>query len=115
MIQMTGSYQGLFIVSFWLFWAVVTDMAAIYALMRSRGFRRLSWAFLSLAMIFLSFMCMRRVVAIIPLGMAYALWCAFGIFGTVLIGSQVFHQRISRQEYLGIGLLTLGIICMSLA
>lgn len=66
-------------------------------------------------MIFLSFMCMRRVVAIIPLGMAYALWCAFGIFGTVLIGSQVFHQRISGQEYLGIGLLTLGIVCMSLA
>ena len=99
----------------WLAGAVATDMVAIYALVRSQGFRRFGWALLSQAMIFLSFVCVRRVVLVIPLGVTYALWCVFGIFGTLAMGAVFFHQRVTRQEQIGIALLTLGIVCMSLA
>ena len=51
----------------------------------------------------------------IPLGVAYALWCVFGIFGTLVIGFLAFHQKISRRKRIGIVLLTIGIVCMSLA
>ena len=37
------------------------------ALVRCQGFRLSFWTCLSIAMIFLSFMCMRRVVLVIPL------------------------------------------------
>ncbi len=110
-----NSYHELLVTAAWLFGAVVTDMVAIYALVRSQGFRQPFWVFVSLSMIFLSFMCMRRVVIVIPLGVAYALWCVFGIFGTIAIGALMFHQKISQRKYIGIGLLTLGIVCMSLA
>lgn len=105
----------LIIAILWLLGAVATDMVAIYALVRSQGFRRRIWALQSIGMIFISFMCMRRVVAVIPLGVAYALWCVFGIFGTLAIGFLAFHQKISRRKRLGIVLLTIGIVCMSLA
>ena len=88
--------QELIIAILWLFGAVATDMVAISA-------------------IFLSFFCMRRVVLEIPLGVAYALWCVFGIFGTLAIGAFIFHQHISRQKQAGIVLLAIGVICMSLS
>ena len=100
--------------AFWMFWAVATDMVAVFALVRSRGFRNHGWAALSIAQIFLSFWCMRRVITVIPLGVAYALWCVFGIFGTLAMGWLVFRQTLSRRKCLGIGLLTAGIVLMSL-
>lgn len=90
-------------------------MVAISALVLSHGFRRWKWALLSISAIFLSFFCMRRVVLEIPLGVAYALWCVFGIFGTLAIGAFIFHQHISRQKQAGIVLLAIGVICMSLS
>lgn len=93
--------QELIIAILWLFGAVATDMVAISALVLSHGFRRWKWALLSIAAIFLSFFCMRRVVLEIPLGVAYALWCVFGIFGTLAIGAFIFHQHISRQKQAG--------------
>ena len=99
----------------WLIGAVATDMVAIYALVRSHGFRRLLWAALSIAAIFLSFFCLRHAVLVIPLAVAYALWCVFGIFGTLLLGRVFFGQRLSRAQAVGVALLTLGVLCMSLS
>lgn len=115
MLETLGISDAMAIACAWLFWAVATDMVAIYALVRSRGFRAPAWALLSLVMIFLSFMGIRRVVLVIPLGVTYALWCVFGIFGTIAIGRIAFHQTISRRKGVGIVLLTLGIVCMSMA
>lgn len=115
MLESLGISHSFAMACAWLFWAVATDMVAIYALVRSKGFRKPSWALLSLGMIFLSFMGIRRVVLVIPLGVTYALWCVFGIFGTIAIGNIAFHQTISRRKSFGIALLALGIICMSLA
>lgn len=100
--------------AYWLFWAVATDMVAVFALVRSRGFRNYGWAGMSIAQIFLSFWCMRRVITVVPLGVAYALWCVFGIFGTLIMGKIVFKQRLSTRKCVGIGLLTIGIVLMSL-
>ena len=57
----------------WLMGAVATDMVAIYALVRCQGFRQSFWTCLSIAMIFLSFMCIRQIILVIPLVVAYAL------------------------------------------
>ena len=99
----------------WLAGAVATDMVAIPALVMSHGFRRLAWAALSIAAIFASFFCMRRVVTVIPLGVAYALWCVFGIYGTLAIGRLCFRQKLSRQKTFGVVLLSVGVVLMSLA
>jgi len=56
---------------------------------------------------------MRRVITVIPLGVAYALWCVFGIYGTLAIGRFCFRQKLSRQN--GVVLLSVGIVLMSLA
>lgn len=99
----------------WLFGAVATDMAAIYALVRSMGFRRIIWDIISIASIFLSFFCLRHCVLVISLAVAYALWCVFGIFGTMLMGRIFFRQKLTKAQLKGILLLTLGVACMSLA
>lgn len=99
----------------WLLGAVLTDMAAIYALVRSRGFRQPGFAAMSIAAIGLSFFCLRHSVLVIPLAVAYALWCVFGIFGTLLMGRLVFGQKLTRAQLKGVLLLTIGVILMSIA
>lgn len=99
----------------WLLGAVGTDMVAIYALVRSNGFRKLWWAALSISAISLCFFCLRHSVLVIPLAVAYALWCVFGIFGTLLLGRIFFRQTLSRAQFQAVLLLTLGVIFISLA
>lgn len=99
----------------WLLGAVVTDMVAIYALVRSNGFRKIRFAFLSIVAISLSFFCLRFSVLVIPLAVAYALWCVFGIFGTLLLGRLFFRQTLSKAQYKAVLILTIGVLCMSLS
>ena len=99
----------------WLFGAVATDMVAVYALVRSHGFRRIVWALVAIGSISASFFCLRHSVLVIPLAVAYALWCVFGIFGTLILGKIFFGQKLSPAQMKGVILLTIGVVCMSLA
>lgn len=99
----------------WLFGAVATDMVAIYALVRSNGFRKIWFALLSIGAISLSFFCLRFSVLVIPLAVAYALWCVFGIFGTLLLSRIFFRQTLSKAQFKAVLILTLGVLCMSLS
>lgn len=99
----------------WLFGAVATDMVAVYALARSHGFRNAGYSILSITFIFFSFFCLRHTVLVIPLAVAYALWCVFGIFGTLIMGRIYFGQKLSRSQLIGVFLLTIGVAAMSLA
>lgn len=105
---------GFFTAFLWLLGAVATDMVAIYALVRCTGFRKPLWSAGSIAAIFCSFFCLRHSVLVIPLAMAYAFWCVFGIFGTLLMGRLVFGQRLGKGQNIGVVLLSIGIVFMSL-
>ena len=67
------------------------------------------------AAILLSIFCLRHAVLVIPLAVAYALWCAIGIFGTLLLGRLFFGQWLTRAQGVGVALLSLGVLCMSFA
>lgn len=97
-----------------LFGAVAANMVSVYAQVRSKGFSRLWWALLSILAISFSFFCFRYAVLIIPLGLAYALWCVFGIFGTLALGRIFFQQKLSRTQFKAVLMLLVGVVLMSL-
>ena len=98
----------------WLAGAVATDMVAIPALVMSHGFRRLGWAALSIAAIFGSFFCMRRVVTVIPLGVAYAIWSGVGTAGVCLLSFLLFQEAMPLVKVAGIAFVIAGMLAINL-
>lgn len=113
---MPGLFPMELLIAFlWLLGTVAINMVSVYALVRSDGFRRLVWDAISIGAIICAFYCLRHAVLVIPLAVAYALWCVFGIFGVILMSSLCFRQKLTPNQCKGIVLLVLGIICISLA
>lgn len=50
----------------------------------------------------------------IPLGIAYAIWEVVGLIGVLAVSFVIFKPQLSTQQYLGIALGFLGVICVTL-
>lgn len=62
-----------------------------------------------------SVFCMSVAVRTMPLGMAYAIWCAFGIIGTTILGAFLYGDALSPQKIACIGLIGAGVIGLKIA
>ncbi len=99
----------------WLIGAVILDLIANWALVKSQGFTVIKWSICSIAFVSAAFGCMAQAVLVMPLSIAYALWSVMGIFGTIFIGKFFFKQYLSKQKYCAIALLAIGIVLMNMA
>ncbi|WP_237442507.1 multidrug efflux SMR transporter [Saccharibacter sp. 17.LH.SD] len=97
-----------------LFAAIFLEVGATSLLNLSDGFRRLLPTASSLALYAGAFFCLSRALKHIPLGIAYAVWCGFGIVCIVAIGVVVFRQSLPLPAYGGIALIVLGTILASI-
>lgn len=98
----------------YLFTAIVMEVGGTTLLNMSEGFRRLLPTAGALGLYVVSFFCLSRALRDIPLGIAYAVWCGFGIVCIVAIGLVVFRQHLSLTAYMGIAFIILGTILASL-
>ncbi len=62
----------------------------------------------------LSFWLLAKVLMLIPVGVAYALWSGLGIVFIAIIGWLVFDQRLDGAALAGIGLILAGILVINL-
>ncbi|QHI96446.1 QacE family quaternary ammonium compound efflux SMR transporter [Aristophania vespae] len=99
----------------YLFAAILLEVGATTLLNMSEGFRRLLPTSGSLILYGTAFFCLSRALRDIPLGIAYAVWCGFGIVCIVAIGLIVFRQNLSFTAYLGIALIIIGTVLASMA
>lgn len=105
----------LFIALFWIIAATILSILANWALKLSQGFKNKILGVLAISLISLGFGCMGQAILIMPLAIAYAIWCVLGIIGTALLGLIVFKQKLSMQKYIAIALLGTGVVLMSIA
>lgn len=54
------------------------------------------------------------VIKLMPLGITYAIWCAFGILFTVLIGLFVFKEVPDLPGIIGLVLIMAGVVVINL-
>lgn len=93
--------------------SAILDLIANTCLVLSQGFSRLGYGLAALLCVSLAFWFLSFAIRKIDLSVAYALWGAFGILGTSLIGWLKFGQKINSQGWLGIGLLLLGVVILN--
>lgn len=92
--------------------ASILDILANICVASSRGFKRIGYAILAYALVGSAFYCLSLAVRHMDLAVAYAMWGAFGIIGTVLGGWVAFGQRPGPLAWLGMALLVTGMILL---
>ncbi|WP_235914802.1 DMT family transporter [Brucella tritici] len=82
--------------------------------MKYEGYTRPGWTILSLALLAAFVYLLGRVLEVLPVGTAYAIWTGIGAAGTVLLGIALFGETINLMRLGGL-LIVVGIVVLKLA
>lgn len=94
----------------WLFLgtAIALEVSGTSLLNMSAGFTKILPTIAALLLYGGAFFCLSQALKTIPLGIAYAIWCGFGIVCIAAIGCFIFKQNLSVPAYIGIFFILLG-------
>ena len=90
--------------------AVAFETVGTSALKASEGFTRLGPSVLVVLGYAVSFYFLSLVLKVMPVGIAYGMWSALGVFFIALIGWLVFGQRLDWAAVLGLALIVAGVV-----
>ncbi|MCK5771568.1 DMT family transporter [Algiphilus sp.] len=96
---------------YWLYLAlaIVSEVVATSALRATDGFTRLWPSLIVVVGYGASFYFLSLTLRVIPVGVAYAIWCGAGMALIALIGWLVLGQKLDTAALVGIGFITVGV------
>lgn len=94
--------------------AIVFETFATSCLKQSEQMSRLLPTAASLLGYGASFYFLSLVLKTIPVGIAYAIWCAVGIVLISIIGAVLFKQHLDGAAWLGLALIVAGVAVINL-
>ncbi len=93
--------------------AIVSEVAGTSFLQKSEQLTRLVPT-LGMAVFYVaSFYLLSQALKSLNLGVAYAIWGAFGIILTAIVGMVAFKQRLDLPALIGIGFIVFGVIVIN--
>ncbi|WP_405404886.1 SMR family transporter [Paracoccus sp. Ld10] len=93
--------------------AIALEVLGTTLLQRSEQFTRLAPT-VGMALCYLaSFYLLSVSLKVLPLGVAYAIWSAFGVALVAMIGLVVFGQRLDLPAVVGLGLIVSGVVVIN--
>ncbi|WCN36348.1 DMT family transporter [Aneurinibacillus uraniidurans] len=95
--------------------AIISEVFGSTMLKMSHGFTRFFPVVGVIAGYALAFYFLSITLQGLPLGFVYAVWSGVGTILTVLVGIRFFQEKISKQGFIGIGVLVLGLVLLNLA
>lgn len=98
----------------WLLSSISLDIAANWAIKKSRGFSVKKWGFLSIFLVICAFLALKPALSYFHLSVAYALWGVGGIIGSFIVDRVLFHVHLSPRIIPPITLMIIGIILINL-
>ncbi|CAM5214866.1 hypothetical protein ARD30_20825 [Bosea thiooxidans] len=101
----------------WLLLVVsgLLDVAWAVSMKYAEGYTRPGWSLISLLLLAAFVYLLGRVLAVLPVGSAYAVWTGIGAAGTVLLGVLLFGESLSPARIGGVVLVVLGIVLLKTA
>ena len=94
--------------------AIICEVTATTLLQKSEQFTRMVPTGGMVLFYVLSFYLLSHSLKVLPLGVAYAVWCGFGIILTAGIGVFVLKQPLDFYGMLGIAMILGGVVVMNL-
>jgi len=89
--------------------AIISEVIATSALRATDGFTRLIPSLIVVVGYGCSFYFLALTLRVIPVGVAYAIWCGAGMALIALIGWLVLGQKLDVPALVGIGFITVGV------
>lgn len=93
---------------------ILAETFATSCLNASRQFTRLVPTLCAIAGYVVSFYALSHVLKTMPVGIAYAIWCALGIIFVSAVGVFYFKQHLDLPAYIGLGLMIAGVLVINL-
>lgn len=97
---------------FYLLLAVCLDVVANICLKWSKGFSHKVYGLVAIVLILVAFTSLSQAVKYINLSNAYAAWGGLGLIATSLVDWCMFGQKIKKQGWVGILLVTCGVVVL---
>lgn len=91
------------------------DVAWAISMKYAEGYTRPGWTILSLVLLAAFVYLLGRVLEVLPIGTAYAVWTGIGAAGTVMLGIVLFGESINVMRLGGVALIVIGIVALRLA
>lgn len=93
--------------------AIVAEVIATSSLKASNSFTKLAPSVATLVGYGVSFYFLSLTLAILPTGIAYAIWSGVGIVLISLIGWLIFGQSLDAPAIAGMGLILAGVVVIN--
>ncbi|WP_250516985.1 SMR family transporter [Caballeronia sp. INDeC2] len=91
------------------------DVAWAVSMKLTQGYTRPGWTALSIVLLAAFVYLLGKVLTLLPVGSAYAVWTGIGALGTVLLGVLLFGETLSAQRVVGAVLVIAGIAALKQA
>ena len=97
-----------------LFIAILAETFATSSLNASKQFTKLVPTLCAVLGYVVSFYVFSHVLKSMPVGVAYAIWCALGIVLISIVGVVYFKQSLDIPACIGLGLIIAGVMVINL-
>lgn len=97
----------------YLFITVIAEVIAVSALKETQQFTKLFPSLIVIAGYAVTLYFLTLVMQSMPMGIAYALWAAFGIIFVVLVGVFYYKESIDLPAIIGLLLIIVGIVIIN--
>ncbi|MFC5056859.1 DMT family transporter [Saccharothrix xinjiangensis] len=95
--------------------AIVAEVVATVSLKLSEGFSKLIPSIVVVIGYLVAFGALSRVLQLgMPIGVAYAIWCAFGVAMVAGVGVVVFKEPLNATMVVGLLLVIAGVVAIEL-
>ncbi len=88
----------------------LVDVAWAIATKNADGFRNPAWACISLVLLAIFVVLLTRALAVLPLGVAYAVWVGIGALGSLAAGAVFFGEPVTAARLGFAALIVTGIV-----
>ncbi|PAF51307.1 SMR family transporter [Helicobacter sp. 13S00477-4] len=89
------------------------DVLANLLLKKSEGFKNKSLGITAIILVLGAFSTLSFTIQVIPLSIAYSIWGALGIIGTIIGGHLFFNERLGIIGWIGMLLVIISVILLS--
>ncbi|NJE63802.1 multidrug efflux SMR transporter [Enterococcus durans] len=80
----------------------------------SEGFSKLNYSLYTVLGMIASFYFLSKAIKTLPMSLSYPIWTGIGALGSVIVGVGLFHDKLTPQTWLFVGLLLISIIGIKL-
>jgi len=101
----------------WGYLVIAGLLEALWAmgLKFSEGFTKPIPTIITLSLVLTSFLLLSKSMKVLPVSIAYAVWCAIGIVSLVAIEYYYLGTPLNFQKIASIGLIVIGIVSLQLS